>query len=81
MREDLDPEQARAATDPALKLMMNAADRYDGYIAQPTGDGTFALSGALVAHEHHPQRALYAALKDAGGSALNYDFGCGTIRR
>jgi class 3 adenylate cyclase len=33
------------------------------YIVQSTGDGIFALFGAPVAHEDHPQRALYAALR------------------
>jgi class 3 adenylate cyclase len=61
--EDLDPEQARAIVDPALKLMMDAVHRYDGYIVQSTGDGIFALFGAPIAHEDHPQRALYAALR------------------
>jgi class 3 adenylate cyclase len=61
--EDLDPEEARAIVDPALKLMMDAVHRYDGYIVQSTGDGIFALFGAPVAHEDHPQRALYAALR------------------
>src|SRR5271166_3813004 len=61
--EDLDPEEARAIVDPALKLMMEAVHRYDGYVAQSTGDGIFALFGAPVAHEDHPQRALYAALR------------------
>src|SRR5713101_5552600 len=61
--EDLDPEEARAIIDPALKLMIEAAHRYDGYVVQSTGDGIFALFGALVAHEDHPQRALYAALR------------------
>ncbi len=63
LMEDLDPEQARAIIDPALKLMMEAVRRYDGYIVQSTGDGIFALFGAPVAHEDHPQRALYAALR------------------
>jgi len=63
LMEDLDPEEARAIVDPALKLMMDAVHRYGGYIAQSTGDGIFALFGASVAHEDHPQRALYAALK------------------
>ena len=63
MMEDLDPEQARAVIDPALKLMMDAAHRYDGYVVQSTGDGIFALFGAPVSHEDHPQRALYAALR------------------
>jgi class 3 adenylate cyclase len=60
---DLDPEEARAIIDPALKLMIDAVHRYDGYIVQSTGDGIFALFGAPVAHEDHPQRALYAALR------------------
>ncbi len=63
LMEDLDPEEARAIIDPALKLMMEAVRRYDGYIVQSTGDGIFALFGAPVAHEDHPQRALYAALR------------------
>src|SRR5215468_2846705 len=61
--EDLDPEDARAIVDPALKLMIDAVHHYDGYIVQSTGDGIFALFGAPVAHEDHPQRALYAALR------------------
>jgi class 3 adenylate cyclase len=60
---DLDPEQARTIIDPALKLMIDAVHRYDGYIVQSTGDGIFALFGAPVAHEDHAQRALYAALR------------------
>ena len=61
--EDLDPEEARAIVDPALRVMIEAVHRYDGYVAQSTGDGIFALFGAPVAHEDHPQRALYAALR------------------
>lgn len=61
--EDLDPEDARAIVDPALRLMIEAARHYDGYIVQSTGDGIFALFGAPIAHEDHPQRALYAALR------------------
>jgi class 3 adenylate cyclase len=63
LMEDLDPEEAGAIVDPALKLMIDAVHRYDGYIVQSTGDGIFALFGAPVAHEDHPQRALYAALR------------------
>src|SRR5216683_2329682 len=63
LMEDLDPEEARAIIDPALKLMIDGVHRYDGYIVQSTGDGIFALFGAPVAHEDHPQRALYAALR------------------
>jgi class 3 adenylate cyclase/tetratricopeptide (TPR) repeat protein len=63
LMEDLDPEEARAIIDPALKLMIDAVHRYDGYVVQSTGDGIFALFGAPMAHEDHPQRALYAALR------------------
>src|ERR1700730_14632332 len=62
MMRDLDPEEARAIVDPVLQLMMEAVHRYGGYVAQSTGDGIFALFGAPVAHEDHPQRALHAAL-------------------
>jgi class 3 adenylate cyclase len=63
LMEDLDPEEARAIIDPALKLMIDAVRRYDGYVVQSTGDGIFALFGAPIAHEDHPQRALYSALR------------------
>jgi class 3 adenylate cyclase len=63
LMEELDPEEARAIIDPALKLMIGAAHRYDGYVVQSTGDGVFVLFGAPVANEDHPQRALYAALR------------------
>ena len=61
--EGLDPEEARAIIDPALQLMMDAVHRYEGYVAQALGDGIFALFGAPIAHEDHPQRAVYAALR------------------
>jgi class 3 adenylate cyclase len=63
LMEDLDPEEARAIVDPALKLMIDAVHRYGGFVVQSTGDGIFALFGAPVAHEDHPQRALYSALR------------------
>src|SRR5262245_33612021 len=61
--EDLDPEDARAIIDPALELMIDSVHRYEGYVAQSTGDGIFALFGAPIAHEDHSQRALYSALR------------------
>src|ERR1700733_6072526 len=63
LEQDLDPEEARAIVDPALRLMIDSVRRYDGYVVQSTGDGIFAIFGAPVAHEDHPQRALYAALR------------------
>ena len=51
----LDPEEARALVDPVLRLMIEAVHRYDGDVAQSTGDGIFALFGAPLAHEDHPR--------------------------
>src|SRR6267154_4625291 len=62
LMEELDPEEARAIIDPALRIMIDAVKRYDGYVVQSTGDGIFALFGAPAAYEDHPQRALHAAL-------------------
>jgi adenylate cyclase len=61
--EDLDPEEAGTIVDPALRLMIDAADHYGGHVVQSTGDGIFALFGAPIAHEDHPQRALFSALR------------------
>jgi hypothetical protein len=61
--EGLDPEEARSVIDPALQLMMDAVHQYDGFVAQALDDGIFALFGAPIAHEDHPQRAVYAALR------------------
>src|SRR5262245_36259732 len=63
LMEDLDPEDARSIIDPVLALMMDAVHRYEGYVAQSTGDGIFAFFGAPIAHEDHAQRALFAALR------------------
>jgi class 3 adenylate cyclase/tetratricopeptide (TPR) repeat protein len=63
LMEDLDPEEADAVVDPVLRIMVEAVHRYEGYVVRTTGDGIFALFGAPVAHEDHPQRALSAALR------------------
>ncbi len=63
LMEALDPEEAHAIVDPALRIMIEAVHRYEGYVARTTGDGIFALFGAPAAYEDHPQRALYAALQ------------------
>jgi class 3 adenylate cyclase/tetratricopeptide (TPR) repeat protein len=62
LQQDLDPEEARAIIDPALKIMIDVARHYDAYV-QSTGDGIFALFGAPRAYEDHPQRAVHAALR------------------
>src|SRR5260370_26885649 len=46
-----------------IELMMEAVHHYEGYVAKSLGDGILALFGAPIAHEDHPQRALYAALR------------------
>src|SRR5271169_494682 len=38
LMEDLDPEEARAIVDPALRLMIDSVHHYNGYIVQSTGD-------------------------------------------
>jgi predicted ATPase/class 3 adenylate cyclase len=63
LMEDLDPEAAHAVVAPLLRIMTEVVQRYEGYVARTTGDGIFALFGAPVAYEDHPQRALYAALE------------------
>jgi Double zinc ribbon/Adenylate and Guanylate cyclase catalytic domain len=47
LEQDLDPEEARRIVDPALKLMIAAVNRYNGYVVQSTGDGIFAIRNAL----------------------------------
>ncbi|UTW13041.1 adenylate/guanylate cyclase domain-containing protein [Marinobacterium rhizophilum] len=61
--QGLDPEEVRHLIDPVLGLMMEAVHHYEGYVAKSLGDGILALFGAPIAHEDHPQRALYAALR------------------
>jgi class 3 adenylate cyclase len=61
--ETLDPEEGRAIVEPLLRIMSDAVRRYEGYLVRTTGDGVFALFGAPVAFEDHPQRALYPALQ------------------
>ena len=44
LMEDLDPEEARAIVDPAIRLMIDAAHRYDGYVVQSTGGASSRCS-------------------------------------
>lgn len=60
---DLDPEEAHRLIGPIIELMMEAVHHYEGYVAKSLGDGILALFGAPIAHEDHPQRAVYAALR------------------
>ncbi|MGO4810929.1 adenylate/guanylate cyclase domain-containing protein [Cupriavidus sp. 2MCAB6] len=60
---DRDPEEAHLLITPVIEMMMEAVHYYEGYVAKSLGDGILALFGAPIAHEDHPQRALYAALR------------------
>ena len=59
----IDAEDAQAIVDPALQIMVDAVQFYDGYVVQILGDGVFALFGAPVAYEDHARRATYAAIE------------------
>jgi class 3 adenylate cyclase len=61
--QSADPEEANIILDRAIHVMMDAVHRYEGTVNKALGDGIFALFGAPNAHEDHPQRALYAALR------------------
>jgi len=60
--EKLDPEEVHQIMDGCFKALMDEIHRYEGTIDKFTGDGIMALFGAPAAHEHHAQRACYAAL-------------------
>jgi class 3 adenylate cyclase/predicted ATPase len=60
--DGMDPDFARQVIDPALRLMMNAVYRYDGYVTEVLGDGIVALFGAPIAREDHARLAIYGAL-------------------
>ncbi|MEM5365863.1 adenylate/guanylate cyclase domain-containing protein [Paraburkholderia azotifigens] len=70
---DLDPEEAHRLIEPVVALMMEAVHYYEGYVAKSLGDGILALFGAPIAHEDHPQRALFAALRMQHAMRLHAD--------
>jgi class 3 adenylate cyclase/tetratricopeptide (TPR) repeat protein len=60
--ERLGPERSKFLFDEVVGLMREQVRRYDGTVAQLTGDGVLALFGAPVAHEDDSERAVRAAL-------------------
>src|SRR5215212_6249634 len=60
--QDLDPEEAKALLEPAVRAMIEAVHRFEGTVCRVMGDGIMALFGAPLAHEDHAARACYAAL-------------------
>ncbi|RJP35145.1 MAG: TIR domain-containing protein [Actinobacteria bacterium] len=59
---EIDPEEAYDLIRPVVDIMAEETHRYEGAVAQFSGDGLTAIFGAPLAHEDDPQRALYAAL-------------------
>jgi ABC-type transport system substrate-binding protein/class 3 adenylate cyclase len=60
--EKLGAERAKFLFDEVIRLMTEQVERYDGTVAQLTGDGLIALFGAPVAHEDDSERAVRAGL-------------------
>ena len=60
--QGLDPEEAKALLEPAVRAMVEAVHRFEGTVSRVMGDGIMALFGAPLAHEDHAARACYAAL-------------------
>jgi predicted ATPase/class 3 adenylate cyclase len=58
----VDPEEAQAYLDRALRLMTEAVEAYGGTLSQLLGDGLLALFGAPIAQEDHAMRACLAAI-------------------
>jgi hypothetical protein len=55
--------ETRGSTEGERKTITAFFAALRGVRCEALGDGIFALFGAPIAHEDHPQRALYAALR------------------
>jgi ABC-type transport system substrate-binding protein/class 3 adenylate cyclase len=60
--ERLGPERTKFLFDEVIALMGGEVRRFEGTVAQLTGDGILALFGAPVAHEDDAERSVRAAL-------------------
>jgi ABC-type transport system substrate-binding protein/class 3 adenylate cyclase len=60
--EALGPERSKLLFDEVVRLLAEEVRRFEGTVAQLTGDGLYALFGAPLAHEDDPERAVRAAL-------------------
>ena len=60
--EKLGPERSKFLFDEIVGLLGEQVRRFDGTVAQLTGDGLLALFGAPVAHGDDAERAVRAAL-------------------
>ena len=62
LAEGMDPEDWAATMERSMAVMVDAVERYDGWVASHTGDGLLAFFGIPDAHEDDPARAVSAAL-------------------
>ncbi|HVN62467.1 MAG TPA: ABC transporter substrate-binding protein [Gaiellaceae bacterium] len=60
--ERLGPERSKFLFDEIVQLMAEQVRRFEGTVAQLTGDGVLALFGAPTAHDDDSERAVRAAL-------------------
>jgi ABC-type transport system substrate-binding protein/class 3 adenylate cyclase len=67
--EMLGPERSKFLFDEVVGLMAEQVRRFDGTVAQLTGDGLLALFGAPTAHGDDAERAVRAALAIHGALA------------
>ena len=68
--QDLDAEDAADLIDPALRAMIDAAERFDGAVSH-RGDGIMVVFGAPTVAEDHALRACLAALAMRDAVAAN----------
>ncbi len=60
--EAVEAEESHGIMEGYFKISSDDVHRFEGTVNEYCGDGLMALSGALIAHENHAQRARYAAL-------------------
>ncbi len=60
--EKLGPERSKFLIDEVMRIMTEQVRRFDGTVAQLTGDELLALFGVPVSYEDDAERALRAAL-------------------
>lgn len=60
MIDNIDPESALQRFDPAIQMMIESVQRYEGTV-RVLGDGIMGLFGAPMAHEDHAAYACMAA--------------------